>query len=91
MIDRAKHADCVRQEDWGKQQEKNKLYDGHIHEGEKQGGHRDRVAKLEIEVNMLLRTQTRVFWAGCVGGFIGGLIGRLVPWAGDAVGKLLGM
>lgn len=49
---------------------------GHIVEGEKQGGYRDRVITLEIKV---LQLEKWVLINGIIGGVIGGLIGHGTP------------
>ena len=87
------HEECKMQCFWGKLWEKCKQFEIHIQQGEGPGGHRDRLAKIEVLVDGIITSQKQfkidIFWACIVASFIGGLVGKVVPWAGDAIGKLL--
>ena len=82
---------CVKQKEWGKQEEFNARVLHHIIEGEKEGGHRDRLAKLEVGMHILLGSGKWFIVAASVGGFIGGILGRFMPWLVEAMGRTLGM
>ncbi len=71
--------ECVKQREWGRQEEFNSRVLHHIIEGEKEGGHRDRLAKLEVSMRILLGSGKWFIVAASIGGFIGGLFGKAVP------------
>lgn len=74
---------CLHENDWGKfmanienltksfNNMEHKI-SSHIHEGEKPGGVRDRVAKLEWEISELKK---RFWYSSAIGGVIGALVG----------------
>jgi 3-dehydroquinate synthetase len=60
----------------------------HIHEGEREGGVRDRLTTVETQLKTLKRDK---WWVAIVGGVIGGLIGAQAPGLiRDIVGVLTG-
>jgi len=60
----------------------------HIHEGEREGGVRDRLSIVETQLKTLKRDK---WWVAIVGGVIGGLIGAQAPeLIGDIVRVLTG-
>lgn len=69
------HSECQMQGAWGKQFEKNKTIEAHIKEAEKEGGHRDRIAKLEIEMQIIMRSGKYFLLAS----FVGGVLGYSIP------------
>ena len=63
---------CLKEQDWGKLWEILKTHSVHVIEGDKSGGFRDRLLKMEIEVSDLKKSR----WiTTIVGGIIGGLVG----------------
>ena len=63
---------CLKEQDWGKLWEILKTHSVHVIEGDKSGGFRDRLLKMEIEVGDLKKSR----WiTTIVGGIIGGLVG----------------
>ncbi len=68
---------------WGKLWEKCKQFDLHIHEGEKEGGFRDRLLTLEGEVKVIkeekLNTTKNAQWRI---GIIVGILCSLPAWIG---------
>ena len=84
------HPDCKMQGPWAEQNLRNQQYDAHIKEGERQGGHRDRLAKVEVEVNAIIESQRRMIIYVCIAGFIGGLLGKVIPELALVVGRMFG-
>lgn len=74
---------CNYEERWGKvltqlENMSSKIC-GHINEGDKQGGFRDRIIILEQEVSALKKAEWgRVITAGLIGGLIGNLSPDLI-------------
>ncbi len=62
----------------------------HISEAEREGGIRDRVKKLENEVEAVKAAQKKeIIKVGLIAGFIGALLGHLVPDLGFWIIKFL--
>ena len=68
----AEHVDCLKEQDWGKLWEIIKTHTSHVVEGDKQGGYRDRLFKVELDVKAL---KERFWQSALIGGVIGALIG----------------
>jgi len=63
---------CLKEKDWGSLWEILKNLSSHVVEGDKPGGFRDRLLKVEIDV----KTIKERFWqSALIGGVIGALIG----------------
>ena len=85
---------CLHESDWGEMKAtmknlfetfsrmESKICD-HIHEGERPGGVRDRVSKVEWEVSEMKK---RFWWSSIMGGVIGALIGS---GSGDLVSMFI--
>ena len=63
---------CLKEQDWGKLWEIIKTHSNHVIEGDKQGGFRDRLFKVELDVKSL---KERFWQSALIGGVIGALIG----------------
>lgn len=63
---------CLHERDFGTLWEIIKAHSIHVVEGDKSGGFRDRLMKVEIEVKEI---RERFWWSALVGGIIGALIG----------------
>jgi hypothetical protein len=65
----------------------------HHSESEREGGHRDRIAKIEILADLADRERKQIrgdMWkTGLFSGIIGGLIGKLTPELIDTLTKFL--
>lgn len=83
------HEQCQMQAAWGETWTKNKAYDKHIEEGEGKGGHRDRLAKLEVQMKIILSSGKWFVIAACIGGFLGGIVGKVAPEITDAIIKTI--
>jgi hypothetical protein len=81
--------DCVKENKWGEFDEFKARALAHILEGEKDGGHRDRLAKVEAQMKILMGAGKWFVIAACVGGFLGGIVGKLAPEVADAILKAL--
>jgi len=71
--------ECTKEKEWGKQEELNARFLHHILEYETPGGYRDRLSKMEVGMRLLLGSGKWFVLAAAIGGFIGGLLGRLNP------------
>ena len=71
--------DCSHSKDWGKQEQLNERLEKHLYDSDKEGGYRDRVAKLEVGMRIFFSSGKWFITAACVGGFLGGLLGKAVP------------
>lgn len=83
---------CYKETEWGALEEKCKRYDSHIQEGECPGGHRDRLAKLEVQTDvqmkMITEVSQKVFLYSLIGGLVGGLLGKVSPSFFEGLAKL---
>ena len=66
------HLNCIHERDWGQLWEVIKAHSLHVLEGDKLGGFRDRLMRVEIEVKEL---RERFWKSALIGGIIGALIG----------------
>ena len=73
------HDDCRMKGEWGSLREKVKVFDRHVAEGDKEGGFRDRVARMEMQIQVVTGWGKWFFITSFVGGFIGGVIGKASP------------
>ena len=72
MEDIKEHVNCLHERDWGALWEVLKAHTIHVAEGDKSGGFRDRLMRVEID----LKTLKERFWqSSLIGGVIGTLIG----------------
>ena len=64
--------ECLHENDWGKLWEIIKTHTVHVIEGDKSGGFRDRLMKVEIDIKAL---KERFWQSSLIGGVIGALVG----------------
>ena len=66
------HIACLKEGEWGKLWQVIKDHSEHVIEGDKQGGFRDRLLLVELDVKSL---KERFWQSSLIGGVIGALIG----------------
>ena len=66
------HLACLHEQDWGALWEILKSHTAHVLEGDKSGGYRDRLVKVELEISQLKKAK---WFTAITGGVIGALIG----------------
>lgn len=71
---------CLKEKQWGEINKTLEHHDRHVEDGEKPGGHRDRLLQAEHDIKSLvasIEALKKIVWvAAIVGGLIGGLIGN---------------
>ena len=66
------HLECIHERDWGQLWEVIKTHTAHVLEGDKSGGYRDRLVRVELDLKIL---KDRFWVSSLIGGIIGALIG----------------
>ena len=83
---------CEKQKEWGEQGERNKRYDAHCNESDRPGGFREQFVALGKTVEQTEKMISHLkYWlivAAFIGGFIGGLTGRISPSLVDWIRKI---
>ena len=74
---------CLHEQDWGRLWEVIKTHTFHVLEGDKSGGFRDRLIKVEIDLKIL---KDKFWQSSLIGGVIGAFIGS---GSKDAIGLLI--
>jgi len=73
--------ECEKEKNWGEMEEFKQRALAHIIEAEKEGGSRDRIAKLEVEMKLLMGSGKWFLLAA----FVGGLLSNAVPGLANAI------
>jgi hypothetical protein len=66
------HLKCIKEQDWGKLWQIIQEHTAHVVEGDKSGGFRDRLVRVEVDLKVL---KERFWQSSLIGGVIGALIG----------------
>jgi hypothetical protein len=66
------HLDCLHERDWGTLWQIIKEHTAHVLEGDKSGGFRDRLIKIEMDLKAL---KERFWQSSLIGGVIGAILG----------------
>ena len=72
MGDAGEHLACLHEQDWGALWEILKVHTAHVTEGDKAGGFRDKLTKVDLDFKNL---KERFWQSSLIGGVLGAFIG----------------